>query len=645
MKIKLLLCVSLFLLSTSLYAQAPDAVTDLATSNTTETTTDLTWSTPSGTITEYRIYQNASEIVILPTPVSSYNVTGLTIDTSYDFTIIAFNNLDGSTISNTATTITSDVTPPSNVTNLIASNTSETTTDLTWDVATDNVAVTGYDVYQNTNAGGDVLIGSPATNSFSVTGLTIGDSNDFTVYAKDAAGNTSSLASNTVNVTTSDVTPPSNVTNLIASNTSETTTDLTWDVATDNVAVTGYEVYQNTNAGGDVLIGSPATNSFSVTGLTSGDSNDFTVYAKDAAGNTSSLASNTVNVTTSDVTPPIAITNLISTNTTETTTDLTWSTTDNVAVTDYEVFQDITGNGTPVSLGLTGGTASMNVTGLIIDTSYDFTVYAKDAANNTSLVSNTATVVTSDITPPAAVDDLTSSNTTHDSTTLTWSQTTDNIGVVDYEVFQDDVSIGTTSGFSNFDITGLSELTIYRFKVRAIDAAGNTSALSNVEIVETLKEGGATYYTNLNANLLSIDWAAKDLFVVGNIGVGIPPSSNYKLAINGNVIAEEVRVALQANWPDYVFEKNYELEPLDKVALFIKTYGHLKNIPNAESVEKNGIDIGHMNGLLLRKIEELTLYTIQQENKIDALILENKQLEILNNRLLEVEKLIQELKQ
>ena len=201
-----------------------------------------------------------------------------------------------------------------------------------------------------------------------------------------------------------------------------------------------------------------------------------------------------------------------------------------------------------------------------------------------------------------------------------------------------------TGGFSSLDITGLVELTIYRFKVTAIDAAGNTSQLSNVEIVETINESGGVVFTNLNARLPSVDWIAKDIYAAGRIGIGTFPNPNYKLAVNGNVIAEEVRVALLANWPDYVFEDNYELESLSKVEEFINTYGHLKHIPNASTTKTNGISLGEMNGLLLRKIEELTLYTIQQEKKINALDKENEQLQSLNERLQEVEKIIEQLK-
>ncbi|MCW5521243.1 fibronectin type III domain-containing protein, partial [Aureitalea sp. L0-47] len=98
---------------------------------------------------------------------------------------------------------------------LTASNTTQTTTDLSWTASTDNVGVTGYDVYE-----GVTLIGNTATTSFNVTGLTAATSYSFTVVARDAAGN-SSAASNAANVTTldpPDTEAPTSPTNLSASN-------------------------------------------------------------------------------------------------------------------------------------------------------------------------------------------------------------------------------------------------------------------------------------------------------------------------------------------------------------------------------------------------------------------------------------------
>jgi chitodextrinase len=182
-----------------------------------------------------------------------------------------------------------DVTAPSTPTNLTASGTTQTTTNLSWNASTDNVGVTGYDVYR-----GATLIASVTGTTYQATGLTASTAYTFSVRAKDAAGNISS-SSNTVNVTTlspPDTQAPSAPTSLVASGTTQTTTNLSWNASTDNVGVTGYDVYR-----GATLIASVSGTTYQATGLSPNTAYTFTVRAKDAAGNVSST-SNTVNVTT-----------------------------------------------------------------------------------------------------------------------------------------------------------------------------------------------------------------------------------------------------------------------------------------------------------------------------------------------------------
>ena len=285
----------------------------------------------------------------------------------------------------TITTGTTDTTAPTAPTSLTASGTTQTTTNLSWIAATDNVAVTGYDVYK-----GATLIGSTTTvTTFAVTGLTASTAYTFTVKAKDVAGNVS-VASNTASITTlaaTDTTVPTAPTSLTASGTTQTTTNLSWTAATDNVAVTGYDVYK-----GATLIGSTTTvTTFAVTGLTASTAYTFTVKAKDAAGNVS-VASNTASITTlaaTDTTAPTAPTSLTASGTTQTTTNLSWTAaTDNVAVTGYDVYQGAT------LIGSTTTATTFAVTGLTASTAYTFTVKAKDVAANVSVASNVASITT-----------------------------------------------------------------------------------------------------------------------------------------------------------------------------------------------------------------------------------------------------------
>ncbi len=271
---------------------APTAAT-LTASGTTTTTTNLSWSgaTDNVAVTAYDVYQNG--VFKATTATTTYAVTGLTATTTYTFTVRAKDaagntSVDSNVVSVTTLTPVPDTTAP-NAPTLSASGTTQTTTNLSWSGATDNVAVTGYDVLRN-----GALIGSTTTaTTFAVTGLTASTAYTFNVRAKDAAGNIS-LDSNSVTVTTltPDTTAPSAPT-LSASGTTSTTTNLSWTGATDNVAVTGYDVYRGTT-----LIGSTTTaTTFAVTGLTASTAYTFNVRAKDAAGNIS-INSNTVSVTT-----------------------------------------------------------------------------------------------------------------------------------------------------------------------------------------------------------------------------------------------------------------------------------------------------------------------------------------------------------
>ncbi|SEL98681.1 hypothetical protein [Parapedobacter koreensis] len=98
----------------------------------------------------------------------------------------------------------------------------------------------------------------------------------------------------------------------------------------------------------------------------------------------------------------------------------------------------------------------------------------------------------------------------------------------------------------------------------------------------------------------------------GNVGIGTT-SPKAKLAVEGTVLAKEVKVKTDIAVPDYVFEPGYELTTLVDVEAYVKEHKHLPEIPSAEDIEKGGLDLAEMNLLLLKKVEELTLHLIAKE--------------------------------
>ena len=124
-------------------------------------------------------------------------------------------------------------------------------------------------------------------------------------------------------------------------------------------------------------------------------------------------------------------------------------------------------------------------------------------------------------------------------------------------------------------------------------------------------------YKNLNNKFSSDQSINGKLNITESLGIGTPGSDSWKLAVNGKIRAKEIKV--ETGWADFVFYDTYMLPSLEEVEDHIKKNGHLKNIPSADEVEKNGILLGEMNAKLLQKIEELTLYLIQQNKEMKVL--------------------------
>src|SRR6266853_1717474 len=355
-----------------------------------------------------------------------------------------------------------DTTPPSLPTGLTGAAAGSSGANLSWSASTDNVGVTAYILLRN-----GVQVATPATTSFADAGLSAATTYSYTVAARDAAGNISP-DSTSVSVTTAiaaDTTPPTTPTGLTAAAAGSTGANLSWTASTDNVGVTGYIVRRN-----GVQVAAPSTTSFADTGLSAATTYSYTVAARDAAGNISSNSAS-VSITIADTTPPTTPTGLTAAVAGSTGANLSWNaSTDNVGVTGYIVRR----NGVQVA---TPATTSFADAGLSAATTYSYTVAARDAAGNISPDSASVNVTiasAADTTPPTTPTGLTGAAAGSSGANLSWSASTDNVGVTGYIVRRNGVQVATPATTSYSD-TGLSAATTYSYTVAARDAAGNIS--------------------------------------------------------------------------------------------------------------------------------------------------------------------------
>ncbi|MDL2262236.1 hypothetical protein LJC11_01890 [Bacteroidales bacterium OttesenSCG-928-I21] len=126
----------------------------------------------------------------------------------------------------------------------------------------------------------------------------------------------------------------------------------------------------------------------------------------------------------------------------------------------------------------------------------------------------------------------------------------------------------------------------------------------------------------------------------GAVTIGTTDPKGYIFAVAGKMITEEIICKAKAYWPDYVFDKNYELMSLNDLEEYINENNHLPRVPKAVEIEEYGINLGDMDNILLEKIEELTLYTIEQQKLIEK---QQEMLERLENSSQKQQSIIDEL--
>ncbi|MBC9934435.1 TMF family protein [Chitinophaga qingshengii] len=133
---------------------------------------------------------------------------------------------------------------------------------------------------------------------------------------------------------------------------------------------------------------------------------------------------------------------------------------------------------------------------------------------------------------------------------------------------------------------------------------------------KTAVEDFAQTYANITARNF-YNMSANTHFFNSAIAINTNDAKGYRLAVNGDAIFTRAKVKSFGNWPDYVFKADYELPSLEKLAQIIRESQHLPGIPSAEEIKKEGQDLGEIQRLQMQKIEELTLYILELNKKLE----------------------------
>ncbi|MCK8524124.1 endonuclease [Aquimarina sp. D1M17] len=438
-----------------------------------------------------------------------------------------------------------DTTVPSIPTNLTASNITTTAVTLAWSASTDNVGVTGYDIYQN-----NTLLTTVNSTGYAVSGLTPNTSYSYYVRAKDAAGNISN-ASVIINITTqNDNTGGGAATELFISEYIEgSSNNKAIEIANFTgtaMNLSGYEIRRQTNGSGSWSAG------VNLTGTVS--NNDVYVIANNSANTT---IKNVADLTTSA-------------------SPMTFNGNDPVGLFKNGTLIDIIGT-------FNGGSSNF---------AKDVTLRRKpsvgspsanyDTAEWDSFPQNTFDDLGNhsfnggggsgpDTEAPTVPTNLTVSNLTQTSLNLTWNASSDNVEVVGYSVFQNGVLMGTTSS-TGFSVSGLSAATAYSFEVTANDAANNTSSAATITATTLSNTISYCATKGNNTNYEFIDYVeigGISNATAANGGYGDFTSQTGTLSYGSNTVILSigfVSANYTENWAVWIdFNKNGTFESAEQV--------------------------------------------------------------------------------
>lgn len=183
------------------------------------------------------------------------------------------------------------------------------------------------------------------------------------------------------------------------------------------------------------------------------------------------------------------------------------------------------------------------------------------------------------------------------------------------DVGKTDVPLWSLAAEINIDFSGYRDVALDQIGAR-IGAVRYNKYQSNKAYVQQTALVFSTNILGMNTGITDLEERMR-IHTNGFIGIGTT-SPNHLLDVNGTIRAKEVKIE-STGWADFVFKPEYRLLPLSDVKFHIKEKGHLPNIPSEMEVKEKGVDVGEMQIQLLQKIEELTLYLIDQNQEIQIL--------------------------
>ncbi|WP_103067980.1 endonuclease [Aquimarina sediminis] len=438
-----------------------------------------------------------------------------------------------------------DTQAPSVPTNLIATNTTQTSTVLSWNASTDNVAVIGYDVYRN-----NIFLSTTTETSYNVSGLAANTTYSFYVRAKDAAGNISA-GSTSINVTTQDTSTGGDATALFLSEYVEgSSNNKAIEIANytgSSVNLSGYAIKRQTNGSGSWSGGLNLSGTI--------PNGDVFVIANSSASNTIKDEADLITGAS----------------------EITFNGNDPVGLFKDGVLIDIIGTFNGGSSNFAKDTtlrrkSNVSSPSTAYDTS-EWDSYSQntfdDLGKHTFSGGGNTGSDTESPTPPTS---LAFSNVTENSVQLSWTASTDNIGVAGYNVYRDGTLLSTSST-ANYTVSGLAAGTVYTFQVYAYDAAGNVSTASNSVVVTTTDV--VLTYCSSKGNTVSYEYI--DYVGIGGVSNATSANGGYgdftnqvaNLVYGNNTIVLSVGFASASyteNWAVWIdFNKNGVFESSEKV--------------------------------------------------------------------------------